>query len=167
MSMPRQLVRLAAITATIVAAHGGSLLSPQAAAQIIIGGGARSGGVIIGGAILFGPPIPPRPPLAAFHATIAEAGPRTSSGLIIYETPGLIWTCEAMNCGSQGRLDRLNMETCVELGRKVGPITTLEAAGRGFAPDGIAACNNAIAGVAAPTIIAPPSNGGQITFPGQ
>ncbi|MCZ6603867.1 MAG: hypothetical protein O7A03_01845 [Alphaproteobacteria bacterium] len=154
----------------------GSLLGPlpepvaikSAAAQVIIGGAVGRRGVTFGGILFFGPPIPHRPPPVAFQADLAGAGPPTSSGLIFYTTPGVIWSCQATDCGGQGLLARLTLETCIELAHQTGPVTALSAAGRHFSPEAIQACNRA-AGDTSPGVIAPPSTarGGVIAFPGQ
>ena len=141
----------------------------SAAAQVIIGGAVGRRGVTFGGILFFGPPIPYRPPPVAFQADLAEAGPPTSSGLIFYTTPGVTWSCQATDCGGQGLLARLTLETCIELARQTGPVTALAAAGRHFSPEAIQACNQAAGSDAPPGVIAPPptAGGGVITFPGQ
>lgn len=122
-------------------------------AQIIIG----SGSIDLSRRLRFGNS-PALPPFSAFQAEIANAGPATSSGLLFYQTPGLTWSCQGINCGAQGRLERFTLETCVALARQVGPLLRLSAAGQNAITEDIDACNAIAAGqtVPRPEVIAPP-----------
>jgi hypothetical protein len=165
-----------ALGSAVFALAGASLPIPSAA-QIVV-----NPGLPFIGQRFFLPPTIFLPPLPAYQAEIATPGPRTSSGLNFYQTPGMTWSCQGTKCGSQGSIDFFTIETCVALAQQVGPIVSLSAAGHHARQEEIRLCNDTARGAAgpaagttggttnstiappAPTVITPPP-GGRIAPP--